>query len=96
MKPTKAEYEVIGKIAKRAADMAKEFGVDYRQMDAFMDVAYCHEHCPLKLAELADADDGNFGHDVFGIRRHFNRTTLKLEDCFLPRFAKANDVKAAA
>lgn len=43
--------------------------------------------CPLKLEALAKADEANFAHDVFGIRRHIDRETGKLGDCFLPRFA---------
>jgi hypothetical protein len=54
-----------------------------------MDLAACHcNGCPLQLTELLDADDFNFSHDIFGIRRHLNRTTGKLDDRFLPRFAR--------
>lgn len=41
-----------------------------------------------KIAELLPADDFNFAHDVAGIRRRINRTTGKLENYFLPRFAQ--------
>ena len=30
----------------------------------------------------------DFYHDLSGIQRHLNRKTGKLENCFLPRFAK--------
>lgn len=94
---TKEEIRIIAKIAQRAVTMAAEHGVEYRQMDAVMDVDACHSNgCPLKLADLLVTDDGNFAHDVFGIRRHIDRETGKLGDCFLPRFAHANDEKAAA
>lgn len=43
--------------------------------------------CELDLQKLLDAPDGDFGHDVFGIRRHINRQTGELGDCFLPRCA---------
>lgn len=87
---TRAEMEVIAKIATRARKMAAALGgFQYTQSDALMDINACHSNgCPLKLQELLDADDGNFGHDVFGIRRHINRETGQLEDCFLPRFAQ--------
>lgn len=88
MKATKDEYVTIGKIAARASQLAREVGLQYPHSDVFMDIAHVHEICPLRLSELAEADDGNFGHDVFGIYRHFNRQTLKIENCFLPRFAK--------
>jgi len=61
----------------------------YRPLEAQMDVTACHVNgCPLKLQELLEADDFNFSHDIFGIRRHLNRETGQLENCFLPRFAR--------
>ena len=60
----------------------------YKHMDAMMDIEACHSNgCPLRLNELLATDDGNFGHDVFGIRRHLDRETGKLGGCFLPRFS---------
>ncbi len=85
---TKSEMEISMSIAKRAVKMAKQLGIDYDVMTADMDISATHVNgCPLKLAELRDADDFNFSHDVFGIRRHLNRETGQLEDCFLPRFS---------
>jgi len=78
----------MAKIAERAVAMAQQFGVRYDQSTALMDIDACHSNgCPLKLAEMLAADDSNFAHDVFGIRRHISRTTGKLGGCFLPRFA---------
>lgn len=86
---SKEEVRVIAAIASRAGIMAQSAGFDYPFMDADMDVTACHLNgCPLKLAQLLVADDANFAHDVFGIRRHLNRETGKLENCFLPRYAK--------
>lgn len=85
---TKADAQTIRNIAQRAVAMAVEAGVDYSVMEAEMDVTACHANgCPLMLSELAAADNFNFAHDVFGIRRHINRETGQLEDCFLPRFS---------
>lgn len=85
---TREQVRIISKIAARAAMMAKEFGVQYEHVDAFMDLDACISNgCPLKLDELLVTDDGNFGHDVFGIRRHINRDTGQLEGGFFPRFA---------
>lgn len=82
------EARTIAKIAQRAVLMATKYGHQYEFMDADMDITACHcGDAPLKLGELLGADDVNFAHDVFGIRRHLNRETLKLEDCFVPRFA---------
>ena len=46
-----------------------------------------HFRCVGDFKKLQDFDDMNFDHDIGGIRRHFNRETKKLEDCFLPRCA---------
>ena len=84
----KEETELEGLIARRAVTMAKELGLQYDQMTAVMDIDACHNNGnPLKLKELLKADDFNFGHDVFGIRRHINRTTGQLMDCFVPRYS---------
>lgn len=59
-----------------------------------MDIRACHANgTPLRLEELLRADDGNFGHDVFGIRRYIDRTTGQLTDCFLPRFTDTGKLK---
>ena len=85
---TKDEVRTITKIAQRAVAIAASAGFDYPFMDADMDVTACHVNgCPLKLNQLLAADKFNFAHDVFDIRRHINRETGKLEDCFLPRYA---------
>ena len=86
---TKEDNDIAVNIAKRAILMARKLGVKYSQMDAVMDIEACHNNgCTLKLSELLEADDFNFAHDIFGIRRHINRNTGKLEHCFLPRFSK--------
>ena len=83
------EMELESKIAKRAYSMALSAGFKYEVTGAIMDIDACHNNgCPLKLQELLDADDFNFAHDVFGIRQHINRQTGKLENCFVPRYAK--------
>lgn len=90
MKLTDREQIIlISQIAARAVRMAKEHGARYAHLDAVMDIEHAHKQHPLDLAELLRADDGNFAHDVFGIRRHMDRTTGKISGCFLPRFARA-------
>ena len=85
----KAEFEIEAQIAKRAVALAKEHGIEYKQMDAVMDIDATHNNgCPLKLTELLAADDFNFVHDVFGIRANIDRKTGKLQNCFVPRYAK--------
>ncbi len=82
------EFTLMSRIAARSSAMARDYGVEYDYTTALMDIEAAHEHCPIRLLALLNADDGNFGHDVFGIRRHLDRTTRTLGDCFSPRFAK--------
>lgn len=87
-KTTKDEMQKINAIAHRAVAMASVHGVPYTVMEAHMDLSACHANgCPMDFDKLASADDFNFAHDVFGIRRHINRITGELEDCFVPRCA---------
>lgn len=82
------EYRLVAKIAKRAVQMAVELKIPYEYTDCEMDLTACHANgCPLRLEELLGADDGNFGHDVFGIRRFINRSTGKVNQVFCPRYA---------
>lgn len=83
-----SEYEAALVIMDRAVAMADEAGIGYTRTEALMDLTATHHTCPLEIEELSTADDGNFAHDVFGIRRHLNRRTGCLEDCFLPRYAR--------
>ncbi|KKL25150.1 hypothetical protein LCGC14_2408200 [marine sediment metagenome] len=88
MADSKTEFRIISNIADRAVRMAAESGVQYDKLTALMDVDSAHKSCPLRLGALLDADDANFAHDVLGIRRHMDRTTGELTDCFVPRYAK--------
>lgn len=83
-KTTKVDLLTIGEIVKRARDL---LGIK-DGLSLHMDVAATHSNCPLKLKELLSANNFNFAHDVYGIQRHINRETGKLENCFLPRFAQ--------
>lgn len=78
---------VLRRIANRASEMAHEHGIEYDTFTALMDLNAVQLNVPLRLDELAAADDFNFAHDMFGIRRHLNRQTFELENCFLPRYA---------
>lgn len=85
---SKYEHEQLNAIADRAVRFAKRIGVNYDKMTALMDVTACHcNGCCLDLAKLLDASDSDFGHDVFGIRRHINRQDGTLGGCFVPRCA---------
>ena len=94
-KVTRRERTKITAIARRAVAMAERAGTDYPLPDADMDITATHANgCRLDLDRLAAADDFNFAHDVFGIRRHLNRETGKLENCFLPRSYVGEKVSA--
>lgn len=84
------DQNVITSIAHRAHQLSRRLGLrgpdEYQIRDAMMDVTATHNNgCPLALRQLLTADDGDFAHDVFGIRKHLNRDTGALS-CFTPRF----------
>ena len=82
------EMDIESKIADRAIAKAREFGIQYDKMTAVMDIDACHcNGNPLRLQELLCADDTDFGHDVFGIRKYLDRQTGKLTQCFVPRYS---------
>ncbi|HDZ40046.1 MAG TPA: hypothetical protein ENH62_17540 [Marinobacter sp.] len=76
---------LIEQIAARALE--DQVG-DTPTLDFMMDITAAHLNgCPLDLVGLLEAPDFDFAHDVFGIQSHLNRSTGKLERCFLPRHA---------
>ncbi len=80
------QIELIVERAKRIAHEAGRESFDQESLE--MDLTACHLNgCPLDLQKLANADDFNFAHDVFGIERHMNRTTGQLENHFFPKCA---------
>ncbi len=84
------DFALIKKIATRAVKLLKITFPNYDKQWSMMDLTACHANgCPLRLKDLLDADDFNFAHDIFGLLRHLNRDTGKLENCFLPRFYKS-------
>jgi hypothetical protein len=81
---TKEELQTISKIMTRI-ELA---GHTINRPTLAMDIEACHcNGCPLKLADLANAPLGDLTHDVFGISRNIDRTTGKLKNCFVPRYA---------
>lgn len=96
-KATQQEDDLIRQIARRASALSESVGVAYRTIEAAMDVEVCHSNgCPLDLPALLAADDTNFSHDVFGIRRHLNRRSGALENCFTPRYALTEHTASGA
>lgn len=86
-KASRADNRLIDKIVDRA--FAGGLGLDGTRLDLDMDLCATHANgCPMDFAKLLAADDFNFAHDIYGIRRHIDRTTGKLTRCFLPRCHK--------
>lgn len=86
---TKSEAALIRQIAERAdREIFKPHRIEQVMLDTVMDLsATVAQGCALRLEELLNADSFNFTHDICGIRRHLDRSTGFLGDCFLPRFA---------
>ena len=61
----------------------------YSRMDMMMTLDFANEDCAIDFAALLAADNLNFTHDMIGLWRHVSRETLKIENCFRPRFAAA-------
>lgn len=80
----KENFELIVEIAKRAE---RKNLLMFDRMSLIMDLEQATEQFNLKLKELLNADDFNFAHNICGIQNNFNRETLKMENCFLPRYA---------
>lgn len=81
-----SEQYAVGKILERA-EKDPNLMEGRERLDVAMDLAAVHHHTPLRLMELAEADDFNFNHDMYGIRNHLDRETGELRR-FVPRFAR--------
>jgi hypothetical protein len=87
-KCSREDHEAAREIAERAVRAARKARIDATFRDFWMDILATHcNGCQLRLQKLLVANDFDFSHDVFGIRRHLNRQTGQLEGCFVPRFA---------
>ena len=85
--PTDDEQLFVGTIVAKYADLLDKNSIPYEKFGLEMDILRTHKLLNLRLKEMANCDDGNFGHDVLGIYRHLNRQTGEMEDCFVPRFS---------
>ena len=93
---TVEELKLISKIAKRFVDQTRfsdapsgspSKKVPFDFMGLTMDIERTHEINPLDLQGLFLAKQSDFFHDIGGIYRNFNRETLQLDNCFLPRYS---------
>ena len=83
---TNKEMRLIDKIVKRGWKMMNDCYRD--QLSMIMDLTFTHVNTPLRLNDLLIADDLNFNHDIIGICNNLNRSTKKLNNCFIPRYIK--------
>ena len=98
---TANDLRLIDHIADRAVRMFERLGMRERparfvHIATSAEVLTVHSRImPLDLEALLGADDFNFAHDVAGIHRHLDfgkkRAPPRLNDCFVPRFAKPLD-----
>lgn len=86
---TKRDAWLIQGIVQRAEALVVATGSGFDRLAATMDIVACHLNGnPLRLEEFFQADDFNFLHDFGGIRRHIDRESGQLRDCFVPRFSQ--------
>jgi hypothetical protein len=86
---TKEDFDLAVDVAQRVLREFTNYPDDQRTL--IMDLNACHSNgCPLDFAGLAKANMLDLSHDIYGIRQHINRDTGKLEGCFMPRYALAN------
>lgn len=88
---------VIADIAHRAYALSIKHALkDTSLYGWLMDITPVHANLfALDLRNLLAADDFNFSHDVFGIRRHLDRDGCRMGGHFVPRFAR-RDLAASA
>lgn len=92
-KVSKADAEWVHRIVTRALALVPALG---GVLELTMDLTAAHANgCPMDFEALYYADDFNLLHDVGGIRRHIDRSSGELKDCFRPRFAKPSREMAA-
>lgn len=87
------DIQLIEKIVDRCREMVfaeKGYYPDaHDKLMAMMDITVTHcNGCPLHLHRFLLSADYDFIHDFAGIRNNINRKTGKLENLFVPRFAK--------
>lgn len=83
---SREDGDMILACAKRARDVFEDRGIPFDLFECDMDLTATHANgCPMDFAALLAAPDFDFIHDIAGIRRHINRETGQLENCFMPR-----------
>lgn len=93
--PSKKDYGLIGKIAKRAIKLEAKFIpnsrlVDRGITDLMMDLTVCHsKHFKLRLSEMLDTKDTfSLMHDIYMIAGSVNKENLGWDGLGSPRFTE--------
>ena len=97
--PSKQDYGLIGKIAKRAIKLEAKFIpnsrlVDRGITDLMMDLTVCHsKHFKLRLSEMLKTKDTfSLMHDIYMIASSVNKENLGWDGLGSPRFTKTRKV----
>ena len=88
------DEDLIASIADRAVAMEDKHDVAGKRMSRAGRVeiwegilAKAHAARPIDLRRLWEADDLNFAHDAFGIKKHIDLKTGAMTGFFVPRFS---------
>jgi uncharacterized protein DUF6874 len=86
---TMQETRLIRQIAERAAALYGRYNRKVNPSYIESELRIVHEDVVrLRLAELLEADDGNFAHDISGIHQHLDiGKQSQFTAGFCPRFA---------
>lgn len=86
---SREDQRLITRCVARACDLGLIFNEDESRISLNMDLCAAKaQGCNIDFQKLLGFDSFNFSHDISGIRRHMNRRTGKLMNCFLPRAAR--------
>jgi hypothetical protein len=82
------DAELILRIVDRAELVARP-DLPFDRRNCVMDLTAVHVNgCKLDLVALLEAGEGDFIHDVWGIRRNIDRRTGRLSRFFTPRLSR--------
>lgn len=78
------QIETIKNIVNRAEKLDL---LAFDKLSLIMDLTCADNEFDMRLEDLLEADEYNFSHDIVGIQNNLNRQELKMENCFVPRYA---------
>ena len=84
----KDDLELMSTICDRALKGCPQLAARCDKLSLLMDIDHTNEVCPMDLEVFLDFPDRDFMHDVLGIYRYFDRTSLSLTDGFMPRCSR--------